>query len=85
MPFIPVQACRDRQQTWEAAVDLTQELDTLLSISNHLDVLKERGESRKALDKILRLIAEVSDYIRNYTETAAGLPIFRIFISLMHC
>ena len=60
-------------ETWKAAAEFTKELDDLLSITTRVDVLKERVESRKALDRMLRLVAEIADYIRNYTETATGL------------
>lgn len=60
-------------ETWKAAVEFTKELDDLLSITTRVDVLKERVESRKALDRMLQLVAEIADYIRNYTETVTGL------------
>ena len=35
-------------------------------------VLKDREESRKALESMLQLIVVTVDYIRNYTETCRG-------------
>lgn len=73
-------ACEKRQETLEASVDLTEKLDALLSITDRVSVFKERQESRRILESMLQLIAEITDYIRNHTETVFGLSPFPLLM-----
>ncbi|TFK66218.1 WD40 repeat-like protein [Pluteus cervinus] len=68
-------ACEKRQKAWEAAGELTDEFETLLSITGRVDVLKERHESRIALESMLQLIAAITDYICNHVETVTDFLI----------
>ena len=44
---------------------------TFLSIESHIDVLKKRAETRRAVNVMLSLISESTDFIRE--KTVAGV------------
>ncbi|TFK61160.1 hypothetical protein BDN72DRAFT_477357 [Pluteus cervinus] len=71
-------ACAKRQEAWKAAGNLMEEFEMLLSITERVDVLKERRESREALNSMLQLIAEITDYICNHGETVIDMTHLQI-------
>ena len=61
-----MQACRDREEARKAANSLVEDLDSFLDLENHVDEIKERERSRKAVLEMLSLIAEILNYICNF-------------------
>lgn len=53
----------------EEALNLVDELASFLSIEHHIEVLKKRVETRRALNVMLDLISESTDFIREKTAT----------------
>lgn len=51
----------------EEALSLVDELASFLSIERHIEILKKRGETRRAVNVMLDLISESSDFIREKT------------------
>ena len=74
MPLISLlfleQACENQEKCKEVASDLTEELDQFLTIEGKLEFLREREESRRAVERMLEVIAEAASYISNQTSTS---------------
>jgi hypothetical protein len=64
-----VQACKKQEASRAAANDLTEEWDKFLLIKDQVHKLSERDETRRAIRRLLVLVAEAADYIMNYTKT----------------
>ena len=60
-----MQACKKRDECRKAAHDLAMDLGRFLSLKEHVGVLEEREKSRKAVRRMLELIAEIANYICN--------------------
>jgi hypothetical protein len=63
------QACEKQEASRTAANDLTEEWDKFLLIKDQVRKLSERDETRRAVGRLLVLVAEAADYIMNYTKT----------------
>ena len=50
-----------------------------------MSVLKERQDSREALESMVKLIAEIADYIQNYKQTVVGEFSFCFIASHPQC
>ena len=73
MPLISLlfleQACESQEKCKEAASDLMEELDQFLTIEEKLEFLREREESRRAVERMMEVIAEAASYISDHTST----------------
>ena len=63
------QACENQEKCREAASELTKELDHFLMIEGELEFLREREESRRAVERMMEVIAEAASYISDHTST----------------
>ena len=64
-------ACEKEEACRNEAIELVGQLEPFLLIESRIEELKGREETRRAVEKMLRLIEEISDYIRN--KTSPGL------------
>ena len=55
---------------------LTEELDQFLTIEEKLEFLREREESRRAVERMMEVIADAATYISNHTSTKLFCPYF---------
>ena len=65
----PEQACESQEKCKEAASDLTAELDHFLTIERKLEFLREREESRRAVERMMEVVTDAANYISSHTST----------------
>lgn len=53
----------------EAASDLIEQLDEILSIDRRNPLLREKEATRRAVWRLLELVAEIADYLTNREES----------------
>ena len=68
-------ACEREEACRNEAVELVEQLEPFLLMESRIGELMGNEETRRAVEKMLHLIEEVSDYIRNKTSPGlVGMP-----------
>lgn len=78
------QACRQSVEYRKATRELVLELDGFLSLQDQVALISERAETRRAVEDMLKLIAEVADYIRNRSSLILFVSAFSVYNALLH-
>lgn len=63
------QLLKDQEDCHDAAKELVKELEEFLRIKNQAIELKDRVETMIAIERMLELIAHISDYISEHAST----------------
>lgn len=61
--------CERQEKAKENALQLVDELDRFLSVEHYIPQLKERKETRRAVEHMLKLIAGAATFIAKETST----------------
>ncbi len=64
--------CKMQETCRKAALDLVEQVTAFLSIEKYVEKLKKREETRRAVQVMLGLISETSNYICEKTRTGLG-------------
>ncbi|KAF7799709.1 hypothetical protein EIP86_010951 [Pleurotus ostreatoroseus] len=67
--LIERKACESQEACRDEALHLVNQFEPFLSIEQHVQELKDRKETRRAVEEMLHLISTISDYIRSQSSS----------------
>lgn len=68
--LIIMQACERQESCCRATKELTRDLEAFLSIQEQVINLKDRPETKAAIERMLELIMQISDFISEHATSS---------------